>query len=79
MIMKNSFYYFSFHIQKKINCGDTMQKEFQKLATEFNKIKEKGYIKERLCRTKIKDIELWRDENLMENLVAKRIKTLKTA
>jgi hypothetical protein len=36
-------------------------------------------VKERLCRTKIMDINLWRDENLMENLVAKRIKTLKTA
>ena len=36
-------------------------------------------IKERLCRTKITDINLWRDENLMENLVAKRIQTLKTA
>jgi hypothetical protein len=36
-------------------------------------------VKERLCRTKIMDINLWRDENLMENLVAKRIRTLKTA
>ena len=36
-------------------------------------------VKERLCRTKIKDINLWRDENLMENLVAKRIRTFKTA
>lgn len=36
-------------------------------------------LKERLCRTKIRDINLWRDENLMENLVAKRITTLKTA
>ena len=33
----------------------------------------------RLCRTKIRDINLWRDENLMESQVVRRIRTLKTA
>ena len=36
-------------------------------------------VKEHLCRTRIKDITLWREKYLMENLVTKRIKTLKTA
>ncbi len=36
-------------------------------------------VKERLCRTRIMDINIWRYENLMENLVAKRINALKTA
>lgn len=36
-------------------------------------------VKERLCKTKIKDITLWKNENLMENLVRRRIKTLKAA
>ena len=49
------------------------------LAYTGESVSKNYNIKERLCRTKIKDIELWRDENLMENLVAKRIKTLKTA
>lgn len=49
------------------------------LAYTGESVSKNYNIKERLCRTKIKDIKLWRDENLMENLVAKRIKTLKTA
>lgn len=36
-------------------------------------------VRERLCRTRIKDVARWRKENLLENLVAKRIKTLKSA
>ena len=36
-------------------------------------------VKEHLCRTRIKDIILWREKYLMENLVTKRIKTLKAA
>lgn len=36
-------------------------------------------VKERLCRVKISDVTLWRDENLMESQVVKRIKRLKTA
>ena len=49
------------------------------LAYTGESVSKNYNIKERLCRTKIKDVKLWRDENLMENLVAKRIKTLKTA
>lgn len=49
------------------------------LAFAGESVSENYNVKERLCRTKIKDIYLWRDENLMENLVAKRIKTMKTA
>ena len=49
------------------------------LAYTGESVSKNYNVKERLCRTKIKDIKLWRDENLMENLVAKRIKTLKTA
>ena len=36
-------------------------------------------VKERLCKTKIKDVALWRDETLIENQVVKRIRTLKSA
>ena len=49
------------------------------LAFTGKSVSKNYNVKERLCRTKITDINLWRDENLMENLVAKRIKTLKTA
>lgn len=49
------------------------------LAYTGESVSLKYNVKERLCRTKIKDINLWRDENLMENLVSKRIRTLKTA
>lgn len=41
-------------------------------AKEYN-------VKERLTRTRVKDLILWRDENLLESLVVKRIYTLKTA
>ena len=36
-------------------------------------------VKERLCKNKVRDITLWRNENLMESQVVKRIKTLKSA
>lgn len=36
-------------------------------------------VKERLTRTKIKDIIQWGEENLLDSLVVKRINTLKTA
>jgi len=49
------------------------------LAFAGESVSKNYNVKERLCRTKVKDITLWRDENLMENLVSKRIKTLKTA
>ena len=49
------------------------------LAYAGESVSKNYNVKERLCRTKIMDINLWRDENLMENLVAKRIRTLKTA
>ena len=49
------------------------------LAFAGESVSENYNVNERLCRTKIKDISLWRDENLQENLVAKRIKTLKSA
>ena len=49
------------------------------LAYAGESVSKSYNVKERLCRTKIMDINLWRYENLMENLVAKRIRTLKTA
>ncbi len=49
------------------------------LAYAGESVSKNYNVKERLSRTKIKDINLWRDENLMENLVAKRIRTIKTA
>lgn len=49
------------------------------LAFNGDYVSENYNIKKRLCRTKIKDINLWKNENLLENLVAKRIRTMKTA
>lgn len=49
------------------------------LAFAGESVSENYNVKERLCRTKIKDINLWRDKNLQDNLVAKRIRTMKSA
>lgn len=50
-----------------------------RLAFAGESVSKNYNVKERLCRTKNTDIKLWRDENLLENPVAKRIKTLKSA
>ncbi|MBQ9665982.1 MAG: hypothetical protein IJV33_05895 [Bacteroidaceae bacterium] len=49
------------------------------LAYAGESVSKNYNVKERLCRTKIRDINIWRDKNLMENLVSKRIRILKTA
>ncbi|MGN1220517.1 MAG: hypothetical protein ACI4TU_06235 [Candidatus Cryptobacteroides sp.] len=49
------------------------------LAFSGNSASENYNVKERLCRTKVKDITSWRDENLLENLVSKRNKRLGAA
>ena len=49
------------------------------LAFAGNSVSKSYNVKERLYRTKVKDIILWRNENLIENLVAKRIKTFEAA
>lgn len=48
-----------------------------RLALSGKSITEYYDVRGRLCRTKIQDITNWRNENLMENLVTKRIRTLK--
>ena len=35
--------------------------------------------KERLCKVKVRDIKLWKEENLMDNLVAKRVRLVQKA
>lgn len=49
------------------------------LAFARNSVAKNYNVIERLCRTKVKDVILWRDENLLENLVTKRIKILGAA
>lgn len=64
----------------KLNGVTTLVLHLPVRLSYAGKSKSKNYyVKERLCRTRIKDITLWREKNLMENLVAKRIKTLQTA
>lgn len=36
-------------------------------------------VKERLCKVKVLDIQHWKEENLMENLVAKRVRLMQKA
>lgn len=44
----------------------------------FGRHNLKSYdVKESLCQTRVKDITQWRDDNLLENLVSKRIRVLK--
>ena len=47
------------------------------LALSRGTVSKNYNIKDRLIRTKIKEIKIWRAKNLLENLVTKRIKTLK--
>lgn len=50
-----------------------------RLALAGESAAKKYNVKERLTRTKIKDIIQWGEENLLDSLVVKRINTLKTA
>lgn len=64
----------------KLNGVTTLVLHLPVILSFASKSKSKNYnVKKRLCRTRIKDITLWRGKNLMENLVTKRIKRFKTA
>ena len=64
----------------KLNGVTTLVLHLPVILAFAGRSASKNYnIIERLCRTKIKDIIQWRDENLSENLVTKRIKKLAAA
>lgn len=50
-----------------------------RLAFAGDSVSRTYNVKDRLCRNKIQDVTLWRDKNLMESQVVKRIRTLKIA
>lgn len=64
----------------KLNGVTTLILHLPVILAFAGKSASKSYdVKERLCKTKIKDITLWRDKNLLENLVSKRIRVFKAS
>lgn len=80
-IIESTFGIFKFmQSPNRLNGVTTLILHLPVILSFAGKSVSKSYnVKERLCKTKIKDITQWRNENLLENLVCKRIKTLKAS